>query len=109
MPNQSWKSKFDEPIPLPDGRKLRTLKEAVAWLAKEVPKSEHGLKSGPGGGVLHHRGCREQRADHAREDGCDEGDPPASCQKARYLAQVASLGKQKLMSWQAFCIAQLHH
>jgi hypothetical protein len=25
---------------LPDGRKLRTLKEAIAWLAK-IPKSEH--------------------------------------------------------------------
>jgi hypothetical protein len=41
MPNQSWKSKFDEPILLPDGRKLRTLKEAIAWLAKEISKSEH--------------------------------------------------------------------
>jgi hypothetical protein len=27
-----------------DGRKLRTLKEAIAWLAKEIPKSEHGMK-----------------------------------------------------------------
>jgi hypothetical protein len=36
-----WKRKFDEPIELPDGRKLRTLQEAIAWLAKEIPKSEH--------------------------------------------------------------------
>jgi hypothetical protein len=35
--------KFDEPIELPDGRKLRTLKEAIAWLAKEIPKSEHAM------------------------------------------------------------------
>jgi hypothetical protein len=37
----SWSRRFDEPIELPDGRKLRTLKEAIAWLAKEIPKSEH--------------------------------------------------------------------
>jgi hypothetical protein len=45
MPDQSWKSKFDEPVELPDGRKLRTLAEAIVWLAKEIPRSEHGLKS----------------------------------------------------------------
>jgi hypothetical protein len=38
-----WSRKFDEPIELPDGRKLRTLKDAIAWLAKEVPKSEHTM------------------------------------------------------------------
>jgi hypothetical protein len=25
------------------GRKLVTLEDAIAWLAKEVPKSEHGM------------------------------------------------------------------
>jgi hypothetical protein len=34
----SWSRQFDEPIELPDGRKLRTLKEAIAWLAKEILK-----------------------------------------------------------------------
>jgi len=29
---------------LPDGRKLRTLKRAIAWLAKEVPPAEHEMK-----------------------------------------------------------------
>jgi hypothetical protein len=43
MSDQNWKSKFDEPIELPDGRKLRTLKDAIAWLAKEIPKSEHTM------------------------------------------------------------------
>jgi hypothetical protein len=38
-----WSRKFDEPIELPDGRKLRTLKDAIAWLAKEMPKSEHTM------------------------------------------------------------------
>jgi hypothetical protein len=40
----NWKRRFDEPIKLPNGRKLVTLKDAIAWLAKEVPKSEHGMK-----------------------------------------------------------------
>jgi hypothetical protein len=39
----NWHRKFDEPIELPDGRKLRTLKEAIAWLAKDIPKSEHTI------------------------------------------------------------------
>jgi len=29
---------------LPNGKKLLTLKDAIAWLAKEIPKSEHGMK-----------------------------------------------------------------
>jgi len=37
----SWSRRFDEPILLPNGRKLRTRREAINWLAKEVPKSEH--------------------------------------------------------------------
>jgi hypothetical protein len=30
---------FDEPIETPDGTQLTTLREAVAYLAKNVPKS----------------------------------------------------------------------
>jgi hypothetical protein len=37
----SWSRRFEEPIELPDGRKLKTLAEAMARLAKEIPKSEH--------------------------------------------------------------------
>jgi hypothetical protein len=44
MAANGWRRRFDEPIPLPGGRKLVTLKDAIAWLAKEVPKSEHGMK-----------------------------------------------------------------
>ena len=40
----SWSRPFEEPIELPDGRKLKTLAEAMAWLAKEVPKSEHKME-----------------------------------------------------------------
>jgi hypothetical protein len=36
----SWSRRFDEPIPPPNGKKLRTLKDAIARLATEVPKAE---------------------------------------------------------------------
>jgi hypothetical protein len=39
-----WSTRFAPPITLPDGRKLVTLKDAIAWPAKEIPKSEHGMK-----------------------------------------------------------------
>ena len=39
----SWSRRFEESIELPDGRKLKTLAEAIAWLAKEIPKSEHKM------------------------------------------------------------------
>jgi len=37
-------TRFDEPIRLPNCRKLVTLKYAIAWPAKEIPRSEHGMK-----------------------------------------------------------------
>ena len=36
----SWSRRFDGPIELPDGRKLKTLAEAIAYLAETVPKAE---------------------------------------------------------------------
>jgi hypothetical protein len=44
MTDKGWSRRFDEPINLPGGRKLVILKNAIAWLAKEVPKSERGMK-----------------------------------------------------------------
>jgi hypothetical protein len=38
-----WLRKFDEPIETPDGKQLRTLREAVAYLAKTVPKAERDM------------------------------------------------------------------
>jgi hypothetical protein len=44
----SWSRRFDDPIVLPDGRELATLRYAIAWLAKTVSTSSsaalsHGL------------------------------------------------------------------
>jgi hypothetical protein len=38
-----WLREFDDPIQTPDGTLLHTLREAVAYLAKTVPKSERDL------------------------------------------------------------------
>ena len=40
----NWNRRFDEPIKLPGGGKLFTLKQAIAWLAREIPQSEHRMK-----------------------------------------------------------------
>jgi hypothetical protein len=42
--DKGWSRRFDEPIKLPGGGKLFTLKQAIAWLAKEIPQSEHLMK-----------------------------------------------------------------
>jgi hypothetical protein len=38
--DKSWKREFEDPIPLPDGTHLKTLREAISYLAKAVPISE---------------------------------------------------------------------
>ena len=35
-----WSTPFDDPIPLPNGRKLLTLEDAGAYITK-LPKAEH--------------------------------------------------------------------
>lgn len=43
MSEDGWQRKFDEPIVAPDGTQLLALREAVAYLAKAVPKSERDM------------------------------------------------------------------
>jgi hypothetical protein len=40
MASDGWSKRFDEPIVLDDGTKLTTLRDAVQYLAKTVPKAE---------------------------------------------------------------------
>jgi hypothetical protein len=40
----SWSLRFSEPFALADGKKLATLRDAVAYLGKIIPKSEHDMK-----------------------------------------------------------------
>ena len=43
MDERGWQRKFDDPIEAPDGTRLNTSREAVAYLAKTVPKSERDM------------------------------------------------------------------
>ena len=40
MADKGWLKRFDEPILLDDGTKLETLRDAIHYLAKTVPKAE---------------------------------------------------------------------
>jgi|SRR5712664_778924 len=40
MSDKGWQRAFDDPIPLPDGRDLRTLRDAADYITK-LPKAEH--------------------------------------------------------------------
>ena len=40
MAHRGWTKRFDDPIVLDDGTTLTTLQQAVAYLAKTVPKAE---------------------------------------------------------------------
>jgi hypothetical protein len=40
MPEKGWSSEFDEPIPLPNGKQLVTLRDAPLYITK-LPKAEH--------------------------------------------------------------------
>src|SRR6266436_5050424 len=87
---EGWSRRFDEPIPLPNGSKLVTLKDAIAWLAKEVPKSEHSMKE-----VQAAAHCITEAAenDDVRPDGHDAGDQPAQARGVRSETQKPALGK----------------
>jgi hypothetical protein len=41
-----WSRRFDEPILLEDSTKLTTLREAIEYLAKTVPKAERNHPTG---------------------------------------------------------------
>jgi hypothetical protein len=40
MASDGWSKRFDEPIVLDDGTTLTTLREAIEYLAKTVPRAE---------------------------------------------------------------------
>jgi hypothetical protein len=45
VPDRGWKRSFDEPIALPDGRELVTLKDAGNYITKLL-KAEHEARNG---------------------------------------------------------------
>jgi hypothetical protein len=51
MPEKGWQRRFDEPIPLPNGKPLVTLRDAAHYITK-LPKAERDTgMAGCDGGV----------------------------------------------------------
>jgi hypothetical protein len=43
LQKSGWSRRFDDPIVLPDANKLIPLREAIAYLAKTVPKAQQAM------------------------------------------------------------------
>ena len=52
MADVGWRRPFDEPIPLPRGRELVTLKDAGTYITK-LPKAEHEATASGDAGLDH--------------------------------------------------------
>lgn len=44
MPAKGWLRRFEDPIILSGGRRISTLKDAIAYLANDIPELEHTMK-----------------------------------------------------------------
>jgi len=86
---------FDEPILLPNGRKLRTLREAIDWLAKEIPKSEHTME-------------KLQTAAHCVTQAAERGGPMIFAQMGRWAIEryrtAAARSHVGNQSFQGLCV-----
>jgi len=87
-PGMNWHRKFDEPIELPDGKKLRTLKEAIAWLAKDIPRSEHTMPKVQAAARMVTDAAENNGPDDIRADRHDAGHQPAPAKRVRPLPQA---------------------
>ncbi|MBR1302172.1 hypothetical protein [Bradyrhizobium sp. AUGA SZCCT0042] len=74
---ESWSRAFAESIETPDGTRLNTLREAVAYLAKTVPKSERDMPAVDGSRDAYLRGRARPWLDVFGANGRHEGAAPA--------------------------------
>jgi len=104
----SWARRFEEPVELPDGRKLRTLAEAMAWLAKEIPKSEKMEKVQTAAHLVTRAAEHSGRANDLRADGNAAGDPPSSEAGIQSRSQRPPLRKAKIETRSVSTVRNLH-
>src|SRR4051794_25542566 len=69
-----WQRRFDEPVVLPDGRKLKTLAEAIAWRGERNSEVRAPDGEGADRGALRDAGCGARRPNGLRPDGNAAGD-----------------------------------
>jgi hypothetical protein len=90
----SWSLRFAEPIVLPDGRKLATLRDAVRHLAKIIPEAERDMLE-----VLSASDLLTQAAEH---DGPVEFARIATLQAInRHVERVFDPSRKDTGSWRA--------
>ena len=71
----AWSTPFEDPIPLPDGRKFVTLKDAADYITK-LPKKESDLPEWQTAIEVLMLSCA-RRPDHDGADRCYEGLKPS--------------------------------
>jgi hypothetical protein len=94
MSKSGWSRKFDEPIPLPKGRPLVTLKDAGTYIT-ELPKAEHMApewQAAMEALILVARRRPDDAGTHRRH----EGFAPTRGSRIQSIAQGNTLGKRKL-------------
>jgi hypothetical protein len=84
---KGWSREFDDPIDLPDGRKLVTLEDAGNYITK-LPKA--GMAGGDGSSDDRRDAWR---ADDVRQDRCHEGVKSASRPRVQSPTAKHALGK----------------
>lgn len=75
---RGWSRRFDEPIPLPKGRQLVTLKDAGTYITKPSEVGAHGAGVAGGNASLN-LGGDARRADDARTHRHHESVEPQRC------------------------------
>jgi hypothetical protein len=83
----SWSTRFDEPIKLPDGRKLITLKDAGNYITK-LPKAEHDAAEWQAAMEALLLVATLGGPDDVRADRYHAGDQPAQARRVRSLYQA---------------------
>jgi hypothetical protein len=89
MADKGWQRKFEDPIPLPKGRQLVTLKDAADLITGLPMKSGTGMASCDRGPAA---GRRDRRAHDARPHRCHEGIEPRPRPRVYRVREKASLG-----------------
>jgi hypothetical protein len=93
MADKDWSKRFDEPIVLDDGTTLTTLRQAIEYLAKTVPKAEHNHPSVLTASDHLTRSAEQNLPDVLCTGSNPAGHPPASWAGLQSRLQKPPLGK----------------
>ena len=90
----SWDRPYSEPIELPKGKKLVTLRDAATYITK-LPKAEHDTQEWQAA-MEEHLLVVERRADDVRPDRSDASAQPSCRTGVQPVAEGPALGTAKV-------------